>query len=125
MAPEKIRGTKLEGHADVYACCILLFELLTGKKPFNSAKDDPIEVCSMHLKVPVPRMSDVLRGQDFGELEDVVAKALAKNPDDRYSSAVEFAGAPDNVMPRRHPVATPIPRLPPAPSQPSLPVPSP
>jgi eukaryotic-like serine/threonine-protein kinase len=120
MAPEQIRGTKLDGRADVYACGILLFELLTGKKPFNSAKDDPIEVCSMHLKVPVPRMSDVLRGQDFGELEDVVAKALAKNADDRYSSAVEFAAALDAVMPRRNRVATPLAGVPTVGSGPSI-----
>ena len=91
MAPEQIRGAPIDKRADIYACGILLFELLTGKKPFFSPKDDPIEVCSMHLKKPPPRLGETLPGTDFGALEDIVAKALAKNPDDRFQSADEFA----------------------------------
>jgi serine/threonine protein kinase len=101
MAPEQIRGLKIDARVDVYACGIVLFELLTGKKPFYSKKDDPIEVCSLHLKAPIPRMSDVAGGKDFGPLEEVVARALAKNPDERYASAVAFANALDEIVPRR------------------------
>ena len=93
MAPEQIRGVEIDKRADLYACGVLLFELLTGKKPFSSAKDDPVEVCAMHLKTPAPTLAEALPGTDFGELEGVVAKALAKNPDDRFSSAEEMAGA--------------------------------
>ena len=93
MAPEQIRGTAIDNRADLYACGVLLFELLTGQKPFVSKKDDPIEVCSMHLKKVPPKLADMLPGTDFGALEDVVAKALAKNPDDRYASAEDMATA--------------------------------
>ncbi|MDQ3370886.1 MAG: serine/threonine protein kinase, partial [Myxococcota bacterium] len=93
MAPEQIRGISIDRRADLYACGILLCELLTGKKPFVSAKDDPIEVCSMHLKVTPPRMDELAPGQHFGALEDVVARALAKSPDDRYESAEAMAAA--------------------------------
>ena len=93
MAPEQIRGVALDRRADLYAVGILLFELLTGKKPFVSHRDDPVEVCSMHLKQPPPRLADVVPGMDFGALEDVVAKALAKKPDDRYATAEEMAAA--------------------------------
>jgi serine/threonine protein kinase len=93
MAPEQIRGAKLDGRVDVYACGVLLMELLTGEKPFHSPKDDPIEVVQLHLKKPPPRLADLLPGRDFGELESIVAKALAKNADDRYASATEFAAA--------------------------------
>jgi len=91
MAPEQIRGTKLDARVDVYACGVLLMELLTGQKPFHSPKDDPIEVVQMHLKKPPPRLGDLAPGRDFGELEAIVARALAKNADERYQSATEFA----------------------------------
>jgi eukaryotic-like serine/threonine-protein kinase len=92
MAPEQIRGTAIDKRADIYAVGVLLFELVTGKKPFFSPKDDPIEVCSLHLKKPPPTRAETLPG-DYGALEAVVAKALAKHPDDRYASAEEMAAA--------------------------------
>jgi len=66
MAPEQIRGTGLDARADLYACGVLLFELLTAHKPFHSEIDDPIEVCRMHLSSPVPRLADKLPGGSFG-----------------------------------------------------------
>ena len=93
MAPEQIRGAQIDRRADIYAVGVLLFELLTGKKPFFSKKDDPVEVCSLHLKQPPPRLADTLPGTDFGELEAIVAKALAKKPEDRYAAAEEMAAA--------------------------------
>ncbi len=117
MAPEQIRGTGLDARADLYACGVLLFELLTAHKPFHSERDDPIEVCRMHLQSPIPRLDDKLPGGAFGELEAVVAKALAKDRDARYASAQEFAAALDAaVVPRR-----PSQRIPPVP--PSGPIP--
>jgi serine/threonine-protein kinase len=100
MAPEQIRGTAIDHRADLYACGVLLFELLTGNKPFVSAKDDPVEVCSMHLKNPPPALRDVQPGIEFGELEAIVGKALGKKPEDRYATAVDFASALD-AIPRR------------------------
>ncbi|HSK00564.1 MAG TPA: serine/threonine-protein kinase, partial [Kofleriaceae bacterium] len=105
MAPEQIRGQPIDGRVDVYACGVVLFELLTGDKPFVSAKDDPIEVCSLHLKQAPPRLADRRPGVEFGELEAVVARALAKSASERFASAVEFAAALDAIVPRR---ATPV-----------------
>ena len=93
MAPEQIRGIEIDKRADIYAVGILLFELLTGKKPFLSVKDDPVEVCAMHLKHKPPTLASQLPGTDFGELEAVVAKALAKSPADRYATAEEMSAA--------------------------------
>jgi len=90
MAPEQIRGTEIDARADLYACGVLLMELLTGKKPFHSEKDDPIEVVSKHLKSPPPRLADLAPGIEFGELEAIVARALAKAPADRFQTAQEF-----------------------------------
>jgi serine/threonine-protein kinase len=99
MAPEQIRGTGLDPRADLYACGVLLFELLTARKPFHSELDDPIEVCRMHLQSPIPRLDDKLPGGEFGELEAVAVRALAKNRDERYASAQEFAAALDAAVP--------------------------
>ncbi len=113
MAPEQIRGVLIDHRADIYATGVLLFELLTGMKPFVSEQDDPVEVCSMHLKNPPPALKDKQPGIEFGVLEGIVAKALAKKPEDRYANAVEFATALDAV-PRRAsirpsaPVSVPI-----------------
>jgi len=95
MAPEQIRGTQIDGRCDLYACGVLLFELLTGHKPFHSERDDPMEVVSMHLKNPPPTLADKLPGVDFGELEGVVAKALQKTAADRFQTATEFVAALD------------------------------
>jgi len=119
MAPEQIRGQKLDHRVDLYAGGVLLFELLTGRKPFHSEKDDPIEVCKMHLSDPIPRLDAMLPGADFGELEAVVAKALAKQRDDRYASAEEFAAALDAAVPRR-PSHQVVPVPPPASSEGSI-----
>ena len=97
MAPEQIRGTSIDSRCDLYACGVLLFELLTAHKPFHSERDDPMEVVSMHLKQPPPRLADMLPGVDFGELEAVVAKALQKKADDRYQTAAEFGAALDHL----------------------------
>ena len=101
MAPEQIRGIAIDHRTDLYSCGVLLFELLTGKKPFHSPKDDPVEVCSMHLNQPPPRLADIQPGIEFGDLETIVARALSKLADTRYASAVEFAAAIDAVVPRR------------------------
>jgi serine/threonine protein kinase len=101
MAPEQIRGLRFDHRVDLYACGVLLFELLTGHKPFHSKRDDPLEVCKMHLTDPIPRLSAKLAGVDFGELEAVVARALAKDSGDRYASAQEYAAALDAAAPRR------------------------
>jgi serine/threonine-protein kinase len=91
MAPEQIRGGDIDGRVDLYACGVMLFELLTGTKPFVA--DDPMAVCMQHMSVAAPRLADKAPGKSFGPLEDVVARALAKDPARRFASAEEFSRA--------------------------------
>ena len=66
--------------------------MLTGKKPFIA--NDPIAIVKKQIQEQPPRLADIAPG-DYGELETVVARALAKSPADRYPSAVAMADALD------------------------------
>jgi tRNA A-37 threonylcarbamoyl transferase component Bud32 len=91
MAPEQCKGGDIDSRTDLYACGVMLFEMLTGRKPFVA--NDPIQVVRKHLTERPPTMASVVPNQDFGDLETVVARALAKSPSDRFESAVEMAKA--------------------------------
>ncbi len=89
MSPEQLRGQTLDGRADQYALAATTFHLLTGAPPF----DDPNRavVIGHHLGTPPPRIS--VRRPDLAHLDGVLARALAKNPNERYSSCLNFAEA--------------------------------
>ena len=89
MPPEQLRGQPLDGRADQYALAATTFHLLTGAPPFHDA--NRAVVISHHLGTSPPRISD--RRPDLAHLDGVLAKALAKDPDERYPSCLEFAHA--------------------------------
>jgi eukaryotic-like serine/threonine-protein kinase len=91
MSPEQSTGGKIDVRTDVYQVGVVLFELLTGRKPFVG--DDMRQVILAHQNQPAPRLADVA-GRTFSRrLEDAVARSLAKSADDRFPNAGEFAGA--------------------------------
>jgi serine/threonine-protein kinase len=117
MSPEQARGEEGDIRSDLYSAGVLLFELLTGKKPFWS--DDTFDLLHLHLYHPPPLPRDVNPTVNLSvELEQVVLKALAKEPGVRYQTALEFAAALDEtfegapsmirttdgqmILPRRH-----------------------
>jgi eukaryotic-like serine/threonine-protein kinase len=96
MSPEQARGMPVDARADLYSCGVLLFQMLTGKKPFVA--DDMLDVLRMHVDQPAPRLSDAVPGESFSpELETAVAGALAKDPAQRYGTALAFAAALDGI----------------------------
>ncbi|WP_308161687.1 serine/threonine-protein kinase [Mycolicibacterium goodii] len=120
-APEVITGGAVDGRADIYSLACTLFRLLTGKQPFYNAQGTTA-LALAHLHQPPPRISEHLPGAT-PQLDAVMARALAKNPADRYDSAREFtaaAAAAATRAPRRHPSDNTA--IPPAPrSQPRPP----
>ena len=95
MAPEQCRGEPVDATVDIYACGVVLFEMLTGQKPLTSS--DPITTIKMQMEQAPPRLADVLPG-DYGALEDIVARALAKQPAQRFPSAIAMSEALDAAL---------------------------
>jgi serine/threonine-protein kinase len=99
MAPEQIVGGAVDARTDLYSCGILLFEMLTGEKPY--AAEEPIEVLRLHREAPVPAASSLATEsmrEDVRVLDDVVGRAMQKRPEDRFASAAEFARAIDDAV---------------------------
>jgi serine/threonine-protein kinase len=95
MSPEQASGKKGDVRSDVYSSGILLFEMLTGKKPFDS--EEMLEVLNMHVEQTPPLLRSVARRRFSEELEAAVQRALAKKPGKRFQTALEFAEALDRT----------------------------
>jgi eukaryotic-like serine/threonine-protein kinase len=88
LSPEQARGAPVAAPSDLYSAGVVLYEMLTGKTPFNG--DTPIEIAMKHLN-EAPRPPSELRSEIPAELDLIVLRALAKDPHDRYQSAEEFS----------------------------------
>lgn len=88
-APEQLMGSPIDGRADQYALAATAFHLLTGSPPFQST--NPVAVISQHLSLAPPKLSDYRA--ELAPLDEVFAKALAKDPEDRFTTCTEFADA--------------------------------
>jgi len=97
MAPEQVRGDTIDHRADLYACGVLLFELLTGRLPFDAPT--PNEIVLMHLSSLPPDPRNVAPQRKIPpELADVVVQTLSKEPSERPQSAGELASALDAAI---------------------------
>ncbi len=93
MSPEQSGGPgDVDARSDLYAVGVLLFEMLVGRKPFQS--ENVGELIFMHRERPPPRLREALpEGGYSPALEAAIDRALAKMPQDRFASAGEFAAA--------------------------------
>lgn len=118
MSPEQCMGEpNIDGRTDIYSLGIILYELITGIKPFTA--DTPMAVVFKQHNDPLPKPRNLV--QNLPEpVEKILYKALAKNKEDRYASMAEFCSAleaqigfmqsPEPVVPSRAVVIPPIPQ---------------
>ncbi|NQU42960.1 serine/threonine protein kinase, partial [bacterium] len=88
MSPEQARGRAIDGRSDIYSLGVLLYHLLTGQPPFDG--DTALSIAMKHVSdaPPPPRSVD----PSIPEIiEQAILKAMAKNPDDRFQTAGDFA----------------------------------
>jgi serine/threonine protein kinase len=90
MAPEQIEGHHVDGRADLYALACTAFEMLTGEPPFR--RDQGMAVLWAQLQAPAPSLR-AKRPDLPPAVDEVIGRALAKSPDDRYPSCTVFAQA--------------------------------
>lgn len=95
MAPEQIRGQEIDPRTDIYALGTILYEMVTGKKPYTG--NTPIEISLKHLNDPVPRPRQSLRDIP-PQVENVIMKAMAKKPDDRFRDMGSFIAAMQKII---------------------------
>jgi serine/threonine protein kinase len=116
MAPEQAEGHQVDGRADLYSLACTAFEMLAGQPPFK--RDQGFAVLWAQLSAPAPSLR-ALRPDLPPAADEVMARALAKAPDDRYRTCTEFASAlrgacglerrSQAAMPAAPPVPTPGP----------------
>ncbi len=90
MAPEQAQGTGVDGRTDIYAVGIILFEMLTGRQPYEA--DTPMAVAFKHITDPVP---DILASNPNlpEDVDTVIQLAMAKDKEERFSTAGELVDA--------------------------------
>jgi len=87
LSPEQVQRGIADSRSDVYAAGIVAYEMLTGEKPFSG--DSPIQIAYKHVNEAIPRLRSKRRDIPQG-LDELIASATAKNPDDRPRAAGEF-----------------------------------
>jgi eukaryotic-like serine/threonine-protein kinase len=97
MSPEQAQGKTLTAGSDIYSLAVILYEVLTGKLPFEAK--NPMEYIQLHVTAKPKPINERVPGKTFPPLLwTVLSKAMEKKPEDRYTSAAEFAHALQAVL---------------------------
>ena len=89
MAPEQFLGLPVDARSDIYSCGVLLYQLLTGERPFDGGMSSIMQK-ALNLRPPAPSTISLTAPRS---LDSVVLRAMAKRPEDRFASARDFCTA--------------------------------
>ncbi len=95
MSPEQGQGNEIDRRSDLYSMAVILFEMLTGRTPYEA--NTPLGLVFKHVSDPIPHLLDIRADLPAG-LEPIIEKALAKKPEDRFNTCSDFASAVDAVL---------------------------
>ncbi len=94
LSPEQAKGEDIDNRADLYACGIILYEMLVGRPPFQSGNF--VELLNMQVFSPPPHLPDDIPQHEA--IDEIIQNLLQKDPDMRYGSAAGVIEDIDNVM---------------------------
>jgi eukaryotic-like serine/threonine-protein kinase len=104
MAPEQALGQPVDARADLYALGVIMFEMLTGARPYDHASK--VTLLGMHVTAPIPRMRERAPDADIPEeMDAIVSRLLAKEASARFADARELVEALDQVATEAAPAA--------------------
>jgi len=105
IAPEQASGARVDERSDQYSLAVVLYELLTGEPPYTG--DNFMAVAMKHIQQPVPRVRDV-RPDVAPRIDAIVARAMAKRPDDRFPSTEAMMAALEAAQAGRDSAPVPV-----------------
>ncbi|MFN8532124.1 MAG: serine/threonine-protein kinase [Dehalococcoidia bacterium] len=105
MSPEQGLSDDIDGRSDIYSLGIVLYELITGEVPFDA--DTPFGILYKQVHEPLPLPSKI-KPEISSALENVIIRATAKRPEDRYQTAEQFKTALEAAIPAEAAPASPV-----------------
>ncbi|WP_374689080.1 protein kinase [Promineifilum sp.] len=89
MSPEQVQGSEIDGRSDIYSLGIILFQMLSGRLPYDA--NTPIGLAFKHVSEPIPSIQAMGNARLPAEYQAVINQAMAKQPAERYQTAVALA----------------------------------